>query len=129
MLRFLSTRHLVPLVLGSLAAIPCITPSLHAGGDVTWAAGTTQNIISNLHISSTLTIEEGVTVFANAGTTLFIESGGALIVSGTPDNPVLFTGNGAARWNGIRFNAGSGGSMTDAIIEQTNDVGIRIQSA
>lgn len=110
------------------AAVPGLTTqSAWAGGDVTWPAGSTQNVISDLHISNTLTVEAGVTVLVQGDVGIFIEAGGELIVAGTPNDPVLFTSNGDERWNGIHFNSGSGGEVSDAIIDFTNDVGIQIQ--
>ena len=100
-----------------------------AGGDVVWPAGSTQSVISDLHLTSTLIVEEGVTVNVNPGVSIFIESGGHIVVNGTADEPVLFTGNGPQRWDGIWFDAAGEGDLSHAIIEHTNEIGVYIEGA
>ena len=103
------------------------TRAAMAGGNVTWPAGSTQNVLSDLILTDTLTVEHGVTVLINSGAAIIVQSGGALVVNGTADDPVLFTSNGAVRWDGIQYQAGSNGQISNAVIERIVDTGIRIQ--
>jgi hypothetical protein len=100
-----------------------------AGDDGVWPAGSTQSLFSDLHLTSTLVVEEGVTVMVNSGVAIIIEAGGNLIVNGTEADPVLFTNNSPDRWNGIQFASGSLGQIEHAIVEFTNDVGILVEDA
>lgn len=117
--------HLLTIAAAALAA----SAPARAGTNVTWPAGSTQFVISDLLITQTLTIEPGVHVLINDGIIISVQSGGTLVVNGTSADPVLFTGNGTPRWDGIVFQAGSFGQMHYATVEHTNDVGVRIISA
>jgi len=60
-----------------------------------------------------LTIEEGTEIYAHAKSRIYVQ--GSLVVNGTPENPVLFTGdrleewyeNAPGQWTGIWLMAGS----------------------
>jgi len=120
-------QQLTILAAGALAA--ALSAPAQAGSNVTWPAGSTQFVISDLLISQTLTIEPGVHVLINDGVAIIVQSGGNLVVNGTLNDPVLFTANGTPRWDGIVFQAGSAGQAHYATVEHTNDVGFRIISA
>ncbi len=121
-------RHQI-VVAATLGVSSLIATPVLAGTDVTWPAGSTQFVISDLVITETLTIEPGVDVLINDGVAIIVQSGGNLVVNGTTSDPVLFTGNGSPRWDGIEFQAGSAGQMSHSIVERTNNVGIRVISA
>lgn len=98
--------------------------------DITWPQGSTQFVNSTLTISNlTLCIEPGVTVRVSPGASIVVSGTGTLEVVGTDDEPVLFTVDGAGRWNGIQFQADSRGSMRHATIEKVIGTGLSIANA
>lgn len=77
-------------------------------GLTTWAAGS--RILLKKHVfvlDGTLTIEEGVTVLGEPGTSLVVTPTARLVAEGTKDSPVVFTSaqpdgtRGAGDWGGV----------------------------
>jgi len=98
-----------------------------SAADVTWPQGSTQFVNSTLTISNlTLCIEPGVSVMVSPGASIVVSGTGQLVVQGTESEPVLFSVNGAGRWNGIAFQSGSAGSMHHATIEKITGTGLSI---
>jgi len=72
--------------------------------DVTWALADSPIQITSSYtvpVGATLTIEPGVEVRFNSGTSLTVN--GRLLAEGTASDRILFAGNGGASWSGIRF--------------------------
>ena len=68
-----------------------------------------------VEVGQTLTVTPGVTVLFAPGTQLVVE--GELLARGSAEAPIVFTGDGAARWGGMVF----GETATDAVFENVDD--------
>ncbi len=110
------------LLLQFRSAAAATTVGGNIGTNTVWAAANGPYVVtSNLTLigSASLTVEEGVTVYFNAGTQLTVLNG-SLLVSGTAADPVLFTSwrdtSGgtpvAGDWGGIHFLDGTLDSAT-----------------
>lgn len=77
-------------------------------GDATWAAGKDYYLEDNIFVrNGTLTIEPGVTIYGDQGTSLVITSSAKIDAQGTKDAPIVFTSvmpegsRAAGDWGGL----------------------------
>jgi len=109
----------VALVAVAVPAVPvgADTPvSGHITVDTTWdTAGSPYIVTADVTVDSgkTLTIDPGVTVKFNSGTSLYVD--GTLVAEGTSGSNIVFTSNAGTPaggdWWRIQFNTGSTGSV------------------
>jgi len=121
------TNKPVPVLLAMLA----LTGGAAADtivGDLTWSTGESITLNEDLIVQGTLSVEPGVTVSVDAGFQIIVESGGALNVGATDAQPSVFQPT-SGRWDGIRFEAGSSGTLTHAAIRGTRANAVRIVGA
>lgn len=83
--------------------------------DKTWAYAQSPFCVQdNVTVSAKLTIEPGSVLRFAAGKKLTVQSGGTLVVQGSADKLIFFTGDDAVAvpgyWGGIEFSPGSVGS-------------------
>jgi hypothetical protein len=84
----------------------------------------------------TLTIEEGTLVYSHAGSGIIVDEGGTLIVNGTTQNPVIFSGDRlddyyedqAGAWNTIWLYAGSLNNVINGAVIKNGNIGVRVDS-
>jgi len=106
-------------------------------GATTWPSGTMAYLGSDLTIGAggSLTIEGDVDVVpASGGVGIVVEAGGHLQIDGTEAEPVrlrpfAIDGGFEYRWNGVRYNAGSTGSLQHALIERAETAALTIDGA
>jgi predicted outer membrane repeat protein len=105
-------------------------------GGVVWSVSNgpcIRVVTQDITVAGSLTVQEGVQIRMMPGVKWTVLSGGSLVVAGSEANPVEFTSNKAnpvaGDWDGIRYNSGSNGSFSHAIIQYTLGHGIRIESA
>jgi hypothetical protein len=65
-----------------------------------WTAGNIYHIATDISVQALLVIEPGTTVMFSSGTSMYVANGGALISTGTPDNPIIYTSDSADPWYG-----------------------------
>ncbi len=126
-LRTPRTRAILHTVVAGLILFAFAADS-DVSAQTVWTAGSTINIPANFVVTDTLTIEQGVTVRMAAFTRFTVGASGTLIVQGTPEDPVLFTPMSSV-WEGVRFDPGSQGDVTGAIIQRTSRYGVEIIGA
>ncbi len=92
-----------------------------------WTAGNTYHITTDISVQALLVIEPGTTVTFASGTTMAVDNGGALISTGTPDNPIVYTSDSATPNYGdyncpiyIRETASASTKVTYSYIEYAN---------
>jgi len=56
-----------------------------------WTAGNTYHITTDISVQALLVIEPGTIILYAYDTGMFVNNGGTLISSGTPDNPIIYT--------------------------------------
>ncbi|MEP0843091.1 MAG: right-handed parallel beta-helix repeat-containing protein, partial [Phycisphaerae bacterium] len=88
-------------------------------------------VTQDLTVTGSLTIHPGVLVrFAN-NVKMTVFNAGHLMVAGSADEPVVFTSwkarPAAGDWGGLRFAAGSSGSLANAVIGYSRNHGVRIE--
>lgn len=98
-----------------LLLLACDAPPLPDATVVTWDAPVALEADFTVPAGTTLVIEPGVTVTAAAGARLVVR--GELRARGTAEAPITFTGDPAAPWGGILFEAGA----LDARFERVDD--------
>lgn len=104
---------------------------------ITWTNDKPHVIYNSILIEKgqTLNIQAGTKIYSHINSTIFVR--GKMKVTGTPNNPVLFTGDRldqdyadlAGQWNGIRFLPGSMDNEMTAAILKNGFVGIEVDSA
>jgi hypothetical protein len=97
-------------------------------GDLTWTAGSTVDVVEDLLIQGTLTVEPGVAVNIASGAEIRVQGGGFLSVEASGANPATFL-PASGRWDGLVFEAGSDGELTGAVLRGINREAVRIQDA
>ncbi|MEZ6243272.1 MAG: GC-type dockerin domain-anchored protein [Phycisphaerales bacterium] len=97
-------------------------------GDLTWHTGETIAVTENLVIQGTLHVEPGVTVNVSPGVSIIVQSGGVLDVDASEAQMSVFQPT-SSRWNGIRFEPGSDGSLAYAAIHGTQAQAVRVIGA
>lgn len=97
-------------------------------GDLTWTSGQTIDITENLNIQGTLTVEPGVTVNVSPNAEIVVQSGANLNVEASADQMAVFQ-PASGRWDGIRFENGSDGSLAYAVIRGTYNTAVRVVGA
>lgn len=99
-----------PLPFPSLPPLPPLPPAVDVySGTVRWSASQSPIILPRdvqLAPGAQLIIEPGVEVRLDRGVSIFVD-GAQMLALGTPDRPVVFTGNTGSRWNGIFANPDS----------------------
>ncbi|MBI2888157.1 MAG: hypothetical protein HYY02_13265 [Chloroflexi bacterium] len=99
--------------------------------DTTWTLGGSPYILEGDVVVAppvTLTIDPGVEVRVMGPYVLLVR--GSLTAHGTPDKPILFTGDSTGRWKGLRINSREHQkvSLVSVIVEGA-DVGVRFELA
>lgn len=97
-------------------------------GNLTWTAGSTIDVVEDLLIQGTLTVEPGVSVNIVNGAEIRVQAGGFLSVEASSGNPATFL-PATGRWDGLIFEAGSDGELTGAVLRGINREAVRIQDA
>ncbi len=101
-----------------------------ASADEVWRAGSVLTIERSVTVSTSLTIESGVTAYFAASTGIVVESGATLTVVGTSSEPVrLLRLDHDAAWSGIRFVSGSSGILRHAEIFGASSTTVFIEGA
>lgn len=94
----------------SLPTLPPLPPLVDVySGTVRWTAGQSPIILPRdvqIAPGAQLIIEPGVEVRLDRGVSIYVD-GAQLLALGTPERPVVFTGNTGSRWNGIFANPDS----------------------
>jgi len=97
--------------------------------DTTWSAGECPRVAldGNVRVleGATLTIEPGVEVVGLSGSRLTVKSGGSLVASGDPDNPVWFHGDSdvPGYWQGVWIRSELGSEIRNAVLQNGGESG------
>jgi len=83
-----------------------------------WTSDNTYQIIADVNVQALLVIEPGTMVAFGPEKGLFVNNGGALVSSGTPDNPIIYTSDSQDPWYGDYYCA--------VFIEETASVATKI---